>query len=104
MSETIITNKGAFLTPDTPTLVDLPKGAKVIPYAIDMEYLKTRANDLDGLMAYRKENELPPITIENDYSGLERRIEKLEASQRKEIRELMKVIKSRDYKRFGDSI
>ena len=104
VSETIITNKGAFLTPDTPTLVDLPKGAKVIPYAIDMEYLKTRANDLDGLMAYRKENELPPITIENDYSGLERRIEKLEASQRKEIRELMKVIKSRDYKRFGDSI
>lgn len=104
VSETVITGNGAFLTPDKPTLVDLPKGAQVVPYAIDMEYLKSRANDLAGLMEYRKENELPPITIENDYSGLEKRIDRLESSQRKELRELMKVIKNRDYKRFGASI
>lgn len=104
VSETVITDKGMYLTPNTPTLVDLPKGAKVIPYALDMERMKARANDLEGLMAYRQENELPPITIENDYSGLQRDIKKLEESQRRGFKELSKAIKSQDYKRFSASI
>lgn len=104
VSETVITDKGMYLTPSTPTLVDLPKGAKVIPYALDMERMKARANDLEGLMAYRQENELPPITIENDYSGLQRDIKKLEESQRRGFKELSKAIKSQDYKRFSASI
>lgn len=104
VSETVITDKGMYLTPNTPTLVDLPKGAQVIPYAIDMERMKARANDLEGLMAYRKENELPPITIENDYSGLQKDIKALESSQRKGFKELAKVIKNQDYKRFAASI
>ena len=90
-----------YLTPSTPTLVDLPKGAKVLPYAIDMERMKARANDLEGLMAYRQENELPPITIENDYSGLEKRLDKLEFSQRKELRELAKIMKNQSYRQFA---
>lgn len=104
VSETVFTDKGVYLTPNTPTLVDLPKGAKVLPYAIDMDRMKTRANDLDGLMAYRQENELPPISIENDYSGLQRDIKALEASQRKGFKELAKAIKNQDYKRFAASI
>lgn len=104
VSETVITDKGMYLTPSTPTLVDLPKGAKVIPYALDMERMKARANDLEGLMAYRQENELPPITIENDYSGLQRDIKKLEESQRRGFKELSKAIKNQDYKRFSASI
>lgn len=104
VSETVITDKGMYLTPNTPTLVDLPKGAKVIPYAIDMDKMKSRANDLNGLMAFRKENELPPITIENDYSGLQRDIKALEVSQRKGFKELSKVIKNQDYQRFAASI
>ena len=101
VSETVITDKGMYLTPSTPTLVDLPKGAKVLPYAIDMDRMKARANDLEGLMAYRQENELPPITIENDYSGLEKRLDKLESSQRKELRELVKIIKNQNYRQFA---
>jgi multidrug efflux pump subunit AcrA (membrane-fusion protein) len=104
VSETVITERGMYLTPSTPTLVDLPKGAKVLPYAIDMERMKAKANDLEGLMAYRHENELPPITIENDYSGLQKDIKALEASQRKGFKELAKVIKNQDYKRFAASI
>lgn len=104
VSETVITERGMYLTPSTPTLVDLPKGAKVLPYAIDMERIKAKANDLEGLMAYRHENELPPITIENDYSGLQKDIKALEASQRKGFKELAKVIKNQDYKRFAASI
>lgn len=104
VSETVITDNGMYLTPNTPTLVDLPKGAKVLPYAIDMDRMKARANDLEGLMAYRQENQLPPITIENDYSGLQKDIKTLEASQRRGFKELAKVIKNQDYKRFAASI
>ena len=104
VSETVITDKGMYLTPNTPTLVNLPKGAKVLPYAVDMDRMKARANDLDGLMAYRKDNELPPITIENDYSGLQKDIKTLEASQRRGFKELAKVIKNQDYQRFAASI
>ena len=104
VSETVITDKGMYLTPSAPTLVDLPKGAKVLPYAVDMDRMKARANDLDGLMAYRKDNELPPITIENDYSGLQKDIKTLEASQRRGFKELAKVIKNQDYQRFAASI
>lgn len=104
VSETVITNKGMYLTPNTPTLVDLPKGAKVLPYAIDMDRMKAKANDLNGLMAYRSENELPPISIENDYSGLQKDIKALEASQRKCFKDLAKIIKNQDYKRFAASI
>lgn len=104
VSETVITDKGMYLTPSAPTLVDLPKGAKVLPYAVDMDRMKSRANDLEGLMAYRRENELPPITVENDYSGLQKDIKTLEASQRRGFKELAKVIKDQDYKRFAASI
>lgn len=104
VSETVITDKGMYLTPDTPTLVDLPKGAQVIPYVIDMNAIKSKANDMEGLMAYRKENELPPITIENDYSGLQRDIKRLEESQKKGFKTLAKAINNQDYKRFVASI
>lgn len=104
VSETVITDKGMFLTPNTPTLVNLPKGSRVIPYAINIESMKANASDIDGLMAYRKENELPPITIENDYSGLQRDIKRLEESQRKGFKTLAKAINNQDYKRFAASI
>lgn len=104
VSETVITDRGMFLTPNTPTLVNLPKGSRVIPYAINIESMKANASDIDGLMAYRKENELPPITIENDYSGLQRDIKRLEESQRKGFKTLAKAINNQDYKRFAASI
>lgn len=36
-SEVVLFNGGAWLTPDTPTLVDIPKGASVIPDIVDFE-------------------------------------------------------------------
>ena len=104
VSETVITDKGMYLTPNTPTLVDLPKGAQVIPYVIDMNTMKSKVSDMEGLLAYRKENELPPITIENDYSGLQRDIKRLEESQIKGFKTLAKAINNQDYKRFAASI
>lgn len=101
VSETIITNKGAFLTPDTPTLVDLPKGAKVIPYALDMEAMKAMA--LNPNLHYSKE-EKTPININNDYSGLQKDIRRLEESQKRSMRQIAKLMKQQDYKRFAASV
>ncbi len=104
VSETVITDKGAYITPSVPTLVDLPKGAQVIPYMIDMERMKANANDLDGLMSFRKENDLPPISIVNDYSDLEREIVSLKRSQQAGFRALANAIKDNSYQQFAKSI
>ena len=102
VSETIITNKGMYLTPDTPTLVDLPKGAKVIPYAIDMEVMKMGA--LNPELKVYSQNEKTPININNDYTGLQKDVRRLEASQQKCFKQIAKIMKSNDYKRFSASI
>ena len=95
--ETIVTEKGAYITPSVPTLVDIPKGAKVIPYAVDMDRIKAHANDFDGLMAYRSENDLPPVSIVNDYSELEK-------SQQIGFAKLAKAIRENNYQQFSKSI
>lgn len=102
VSETIITNKGMYLTPDTPTLVDLPKGAKVIPYAIDMEVMKMGAVNPE-LKVY-SQNEKAPININNDYTGLQKDVRRLEASQQKCFKQIAKIMKSNDYKLFSASV
>ncbi|WP_349977514.1 hypothetical protein, partial [Phocaeicola dorei] len=104
VSETIITDKGAYITPSVPTLVDIPKGAKVIPYAVDMDRIKAHANDFDGLMAYRSENNLPPVSIVNDYSELEKKIGHLEKSQQIGFAKLAKAIRENNYQQFSKSI
>lgn len=102
--ETIVTDKGAYITPSVPTLVDIPKGAKVIPYAVDMDRIKAHANDFDGLMAYRSENDLPPVSIVNDYSELEKKIGHLEKSQQIGFAKLAKAIRENNYHQFSKSI
>jgi hypothetical protein len=102
VSETIVTNKGMYLTPNTPTLVDLPKGAKVIPYAIDMESMKMGAVNPE-LKVYTQ-NEKTPININNDYTGLQKDVRRLEASQQKCFKQIAKIMKSNDYKRFAASV
>lgn len=102
--ETIVTDKEAYITPSVPTLVDIPKGAKVIPYAVDMDRIKAHANDFDGLMAYRSENDLPPVSIVNDYSELEKKIGHLEKSQQIGFAKLAKAIRENNYHQFSKSI
>lgn len=104
VSETIVTDKGAYITPSVPTLVDIPRGAKVIPYAVDMDRIKAHANDFDGLMAYRSENNLPPVSIVNDYSELEKKIGHLEKSQQIGFAKLAKAIRENNYQQFSKSI
>lgn len=91
--EGILTNKGLFATPSIPTLVDLPKGAAVVP---DLEqYISVRPllrSDL-GAMAQDAEREGIPFTVNVDTGALELRkeiriltdeVRKLSKTRRKE--------------------
>ena len=57
-----------FLTPSKPTLVDLPKGAKVYPDAADMSWLTDRVFSYAELAKEIR----PTVIVNNDYKSLER--------------------------------
>lgn len=58
-----------FLTPDTPTLIDMPKGAEVFP---DADKLLASNRDLASEM--RHVGDGPQVVVNNDYSDLKREI------------------------------
>ncbi len=58
-----------FLTPDTPTLIDMPKGAEVFPDAD-----KLIATDADLASAMRHVGDGPQVVVNNDYSDLKREV------------------------------
>lgn len=58
-----------FLTPDTPTLIDMPKGAEVLP---DADKLLASNYDLAGVM--RQIGDAPQVVVNNDYTDLKREV------------------------------
>lgn len=58
-----------FLTPDTPTLIDMPKGAEVLP---DADKLLASNADLAG--AIRQVEDAPLVIVNNDYSDLKQEV------------------------------
>lgn len=58
-----------FLTPDTPTLIDMPKGAEVFP---DADKLLASNADLAGAM--RHIGDSPKVVVNNDYTDLKREV------------------------------
>lgn len=85
--EVVMTDKGAFLTPDTPTIMNLPRGAKVLP-DIDLlnpDDIHFTRQPFSGL-SYDENGQ--PIII-NDYSALE----KEQRLTRKELERHYKMMK-----------
>lgn len=75
--EGIVTDSGFFITPDKPTLVDLPAHAQVIP---DLSYIYDRRGLTSdyGLLEQRLKNmreEGIVVNVSNDYSRLEKKME-----------------------------
>lgn len=72
--EVVMIGNKAYITPDTPTLVDLPRHAKVLP---DAEALKLDriGSDLTSIMSEREQNGLPAVVVSNDFSRLEVRLD-----------------------------
>ncbi len=75
--EVIETDNGAYITPSVPTLVDLPKRAKVIPDLIDYRkmVLHSDALMLDRQMRNGNSGEPVIVNVNNDYKNLERKMD-----------------------------
>ena len=89
--EGIVTNKGLFVTPSRPTLVDLPAHAKVIPdinMILDRNGLVSDFGMLQKQLQRERDNGVI-VNINNDYSRLERRMDDATS----ELRNISKYMK-----------
>lgn len=85
--EVVIYGSQSWITPDTPTLVDLPRGAEVYP-DVDM----FNWNDVGGNITPMASSGNAPVVINNDYSDLKREMRGI----RSDIGKIMKQ-QHRDY-------
>ena len=85
--EGVITDKGLWVTPDTPTLIDLPKHAMVVPDI--QKYLTAKGLQSDLLNKSKGQNDPVIVNVNNDYTKLEREM----MGNRGELRKLTKVVK-----------
>lgn len=93
--EGIVTNNGLFITPDKPTLVDLPAHAQVIP---DLSYIYDRRGLTSdyGLLEQKLKNmreEGIVVNVNNDYSRLERKME----SNTKQLQNIGRIMKKANH-------
>ena len=89
--EGIITDNGLFVTPDKPTLVDLPRHSQVIP---DLSFIYDRKGLGSDflLLEQQKKNMIDRgivVNVDNDYSRLEKKMEG-NTKQLQNINKLMK--------------
>ena len=103
--EVIETDNGAYITPSVPTLVDIPKRAKVIPNIVDY---RTMALHSDALMLdrQRRSNDGDPVivNVNNDYTILERKFDDLAGEAQKIVRYLKKDSRLSDLRRIERKI
>lgn len=103
--ETVLTPDGKlYLTPACPTLTELPIGTKVFPENIFEDEDKYVRSDALTLMDMRDGDGMPIVMVQNDYSGLERRIDKLERSMLKAFEKAEKESKKARYEAFKSRI
>ena len=84
-SEVVLTDKGAYLTPAVPTLVDLPKHAKVLPSTDDLFNLKS----FGGVVLKNLQPNVV-VNVENDFKRLESQMQR----NTREIGNLQKILKA----------
>lgn len=89
--EGIITDNGLFVTPDKPTLVDLPRHSQVIP---DLSFIYDRKGlGSDFLLLEQQKKNMADrgivVNVDNDYSQLEKKMEG-NTRQLQNINKLMK--------------
>lgn len=103
--EVIETDNGAYITPSVPTLVDIPKRARVIPNLVDYRKMSLHS---DALMLDRqrrsKDGDPVIVNINNDYRRLERNTEATNEGIAKLNRTFRKMAKASEYHRLANRI
>lgn len=103
--EVIETDNGAYITPSVPTLVDIPKRARVIPNLVDYRKMSFHSDAL-MLDRQRRSNDGDPVivNINNDYRRLERNTEATNEGIAKLNRTFRKMAKASEYHRLSNRI
>lgn len=74
--EVVMYNGLAWITPDTPMLVDLPKGAQVFPDVDEFGSIDWQKDSFSPMFSFLGNSDKGGgTTVYNDYSGLERRMD-----------------------------
>ena len=96
--ETILTDKGAYITPSTPTLVDIPKRAMVIPEVIDYRNMRLRSDALILDRMNRESGDPVIVNVNNDYKNLERKMDISNQGIANLNKTLKKMVKAADFR------
>lgn len=95
--EVIETDNGAYITPSVPTLVDIPKRAKVIPNLVDYRKMSLHSDALMLDRQMRNNNGEPVIVnVNNDYKNLERKMDMANQSMANLNKTLRKMSRASD--------
>lgn len=117
--EAVVTDRGAYITPNVPTLIDLPRRAKVIP-DVDIERRSDFLPPFDRLALYRSMNlrsdigalmkdaermgEPITVNVNNDYRKLEREMQSLNSSFEKMAKYQKKAAKEAELRNISSRI
>lgn len=117
--EAVVTDRGAYITPNVPTLIDLPRRAKVIP-DVDIERRSDFLPPFDRLALYRSMNlrsdigalmkdaermgEPITVNVNNDYRKLEREMQSLNRSFEKMSKYQKKAAKEAELRNISNRI
>lgn len=117
--EAVVTDRGAYITPNVPTLIDLPRRAKVIP-DVDIERRSDFLPPFDRLALYRSMNlrsdigalmkdaermgEPVSVNVNNDYRKLEREMQSLNRSFGKMAKYQKKAAKEAELRNISNRI
>lgn len=94
--EIVLYGGAAWLTPDIPTIVDLPKGAEVLPDAD--RYNFTGMDFLNFNQQFQKE--LPGVVINNDFTPLNRELKGVRSDIRKMAQQQHRDAYDLNYERY----
>ena len=78
--EMIVSGNKAWITPSVPTLVEIPKGAAVLPDLMDIEAIRRMKSDVMLLTNESKNGGPITVNVNNDYKVLEQKFDKLTRS------------------------
>lgn len=103
--EVIETDNGAYITPAVPTLVDIPKRARIIPNLVDYRKMSLHSDAL-MLDRQRRSNDGDPVivNVNNDYRRLERNTEATNEGIAKLNRTFRKMARASEYHRLANRI
>ena len=102
--EVVMYNGLAWITPDTPMMVDLPSGAKVFPDVDEMETLDWNSMDSEISFANHKfmgsKQDIERTTVINDFSRLERKMDENNRLLAQRIKQQRKYDVDRDFELY----